>query len=162
MPPASGRPDYVRGAPSRLNVTSVKKNFGVALAKEAVSIEVEGLKELRAALSSVDKGLTKELRLVNKSAADTVRDTAKTMAPKVSGRLIRSITSKSGQREASIKAGSPGRVPYAGPIIFGHRPRAQGGYTEPNNFLIRALGYDYDYIKKLYEKNINKLAEKHL
>lgn len=162
MPPASGRPDYVRGAPSRLNVTSVKKNFGVALAKEAVSIEVEGLKELVRALHRVDKNIGKELRAVNKSAAETVAETARGLVPVVSGAMRRSIVAKSSRTSASVKVGSPVRVPYAAPVIWGHRPRPQGGWTAPNNFLIRALGYDYDYIKKLYDRRLNKLAEKHL
>ena len=90
------------------------------------------------------------------------RDRAKKEAPHISGKLIRSITSRAGQKDASVKAGSPARVPYAGPVIFGHNPRPQGGFTEPNNFLLRALGIEYDYIRKLYDERINKLAKKHL
>jgi hypothetical protein len=127
-----------------------------------VEVQVEGLKELRSELRRLDKALPKELRPINKDAADAVRDTAKDEAPHISGKLIRSITSRAGQKDASVKAGSAARVPYAGPVIFGHNPRPQGGFTEPNNFLLRALGIEYDYIRKLYDERINKLAKKHL
>lgn len=133
------------------------------MAKDAVSIEVDGLKELRRELRNLgDKALPKELRLINKEGADKVRDTARDMAPVVSGRLKRSIGSLAGQTSAKVKAGTAARVTYAGPVIFGHRPRPQGGFTEPNNFLIRALGHDAEYIRRLYDERLNKLANKHL
>jgi len=133
------------------------------VAKDAVSIEVDGLKELRRELRNLgDKALPKELRLINKEGADKVRDTARDMAPVVSGRLKKSIGSLAGQTSAKVKAGTAARAPYAGPVIFGHRPRPQGGFTEPNNFLIRALGHDAEYIRRLYDERLNKLANKHL
>ena len=129
------------------------------MAKDAVSIEVDGLKELRRELRNLGD---KEMRLINKEGSDKVRDTARDMAPVVSGRLKKSIGSLAGQTSAKVKAGTAARVPYAGPVIFGHRPRPQGGYTEPNNFLIRALGHDAEYIRRLYDERLNKLANKHL
>ena len=133
------------------------------MAKDAVSIEVDGLKELRRELRNLgDKALPKELRLINKEGADKVRDTARDMAPVVSGRPKKTIGSLAGQTSAKVKAGTAARVPYAGPVIFGHRPRPQGGFTEPNNFLIRALGHDAEYIRRLYDERLNKLANKHL
>jgi len=127
-----------------------------------VELKIEGLKELRSELRKMDKTLPKEMRPINKEAADTVRDTARKEAPVISGKLVRSITARAGQKDASVKAGSAARVPYAGPVIFGHNPRLQGGFTEPNNFLLRALGIEYDHIRKLYDERINKLAKKHL
>lgn len=130
---------------------------------KAVGVEVDGLKELRKALRDLgDKELPKEMRLVNKAGADKVRDTARDMAPVHSGKLKKSIGSLAGQTSAKVKAGTAARVPYAGAVIFGHRPRPQGGYTEPNNFLIRALGHDAEYIRRLYDERLNKLASKHL
>ena len=62
------------------------------MAKDAVSIEVDGLKELQRELRNLgDKALPKEMRLINKDGADKVRDTARDMAPVVSGRLKKSI-----------------------------------------------------------------------
>ena len=136
--------------------------WGVCVA-DPVKIEVEGLKALSKALGAVDKGLSKELRLANKGAADVVRDKAKTLAPIVTGALRGSIGSRASQRSAAVKAGTAGRVPYAGAVIWGHRPRPlQGGYTEPNSFLIEAIGYEYEEIKRIYDRRVSKLAKDNL
>lgn len=132
------------------------------MAKDPVGIEVDGLKELTRSLYRVDKGLTKELRLANKAAADAVRDRAQELVPVVSGALRKSIGSRASTKSAAVKAGSPARVPYAAAVIWGHQPRPQGGFTEPNNFLIEALGYEYDEIKRIYDKRVAKLAKDNL
>lgn len=132
------------------------------MAGSPVKVEVEGLNALSKALGAVDKGLGKELRLANKGAADVVRDKAKTLVPVVTGALRGSIGSRASQRSAAVKAGTAARVPYAGSVIWGHRPRPQGGFTEPNNFLIEAIGYEYEEIKRIYDRRVSKLAKDNL
>ena len=132
------------------------------MAKDPVKIEVEGLKALGSALRAVDKGLGKELRLANKGAADVVAAKAKTLVPEISGLLKGSIGARASQRSAAVKAGTAARVPYAAAVIWGHNPRPQGGFTEPNNFLIEAIGYEYEEIKRIYDRRVAKLAKDNL
>ena len=129
---------------------------------DPVSIDVVGLKALGKSLRDIDKGLGKELRLANKAAADVVAVKAKTLAPVVSGALKNSVGSKASQRSAAVKAGTAARVPYAAAVIWGHNPRPQGGFTEPNSFLIEAIGYEYEEIKRIYDKRVAKLAKDNL
>ena len=132
------------------------------MAESPVKIDVVGLKALGGALRAVDKGLGKELRLANKGAADVVAAKAKTLVPEISGLLKGSIGAKASQRSAAVKAGTAGRVSYAAPVIWGHNPRPQGGFTEPNSFLIEAIGYEYEEIKSIYDKRVAKLAKDNL
>ena len=132
------------------------------MAESPVKIDVVGLKALGSALRAVDKDLGKELRLANKSAADVVAAKAKTLVPEISGLLKGSIGARASQRSAAVKAGTAARVPYAAAVIWGHNPRPQGGFTEPNNFLIEAIGYEYEEIKRIYDRRVAKLAKDNL
>lgn len=90
------------------------------MAKAKPFIEVTGTSELRRLLRKVEsKDINKALREANKGAANVIAERAKELVPVSSGRLKKSIGSRASQSSGSIKAGSAGRVPYAGPIHFG-------------------------------------------
>jgi hypothetical protein len=131
----------------------------VASSKNA--IQVENLKQLQRALSKADKDMAKELRKLNKSAADVVKDDAKKYAPiGSSGNLAKSVTSQASGREAKVKVGSPSRVPYAGAVIYGFRNRPQGGQNwPPQPFLPKALVMKRDEVETMYEESLRELLE---
>lgn len=123
-------------------------------------IVVEGLKELQATLRKVDAALPRQLRKVNKEAADTVASDARGRAPVLSGRLRDSIAARAEQRSASVKGGG-GRVPYFGFIDFGGavgrdhatvRPFIKGG-----RIIYPAVTANRDRIFDTYERGINAL-----
>tara|TARA_R110000744_G_scaffold78022_1_gene154007 strand:- start:989 stop:1402 length:414 start_codon:yes stop_codon:yes gene_type:complete len=120
-------------------------------------IEVEGIRSLQKQLRTLDdKALKAELRKVNKDAATIVADEAKNLVPVRSGRLKASIGARGGQRDASVKAGSEARVPYAGPIHFGWAARN----IRPQPFLYDALGKKWKEVYGAYEKNMANLVKK--
>ena len=131
---------------------------------EGFRVEVEGLDDLRRELRALEDNLArKELRQTNKDAAEVVAAEAKRLAPARSGKLRASVRAFAGQREAGVKAGSPARVPYAGPVNYGHGPpRPQGGYVRGTQFIQRAVGRKIDEVRDMYDRNFNKLARKHL
>lgn len=119
-------------------------------------IRVDGLKELQRDIRKAqDKELGKKLRAANKKAADVVKDRAKPEAPVQSGRLAKSVTSKAGQRDAHVKAGTAARVPYAGAIHFGWPRRG----IKANRFLNRALWRTREQVGKVYEVEIEDLRK---
>lgn len=120
-------------------------------------IEVEGIRALQKQLRTMDdKALKGELRKVNKDAATIVADEAKNLVPVRSGRLRASIGARAGQREASVKAGTEARVPYAGPIHFGWAARN----IRPQPFLYEALGKKWREVYDAYDKNMRSLVKK--
>jgi len=131
---------------------------------EWLSIEVENLDQLRRDIRRLQDDIAiRELKAANKEAAEIVASEAKSRAPYRSGALHKSIRAIGGQREASVRMGSPVRVPYAGPIIGGHGPpRPQGGFIRPNPFLQKSISDRYEDIKETYRERISKLARKHL
>jgi HK97 gp10 family phage protein len=119
-------------------------------------VKVDGLKDLQKQLRQAqDKDMKAALRMANKSGATIVADEARTRVPVRTGRLKASIGARAGQSSATVKAGTPGRVPYAGPIHFGWRER---GIT-PQPFLYEALGAKWDDVYKNYDDQINKLIQ---
>ena len=122
-----------------------------------MKIRVTGLRELQSKIRKLeDKDLRKELRAANKSAAEIVADQAAREAPKATGRLARSVKASAGQRDASIKAGTAARVPYAAAINFGWKAKG----IQPNPFLYRAMAKVSDKASDVYETKIRALAER--
>lgn len=116
-----------------------------------VTMRVDGLKELQAGLRKAErKGAINAIRKVNKSLAEQVASHAQ--PPVVSGKLAASVKALSGVREADIKAGGTGSVPYAAAIHWGWPSHN----IKPNPFLYRALykamaneGFEKEYLEKL-------------
>jgi HK97 gp10 family phage protein len=132
---------------------------------EAVSIQVDGLRKLQSELRSLDRQLPKELRKINKDAADILRDEARRLAPiGPTERLRASIRSVAGSSSAAVKIGTPARVPYAAPLIWGHgskgSPRPQGGYMVANKFVTKAMKNTTKEITRTYDRAIGKFVKR--
>lgn len=127
-------------------------------------IRVDGLKDLQQALREAPKEVRKEVRAANKLAAEVVASAAKTLAPSRTGRLAASIGARAGQKDASVKAGSAARVPYAGPIHFGWHTRPnpekgwRGGPIRPQPFLYDALDLRREAVLQRYVEAMSKIA----
>lgn len=134
--------------------------------QQAVGLQVDGLKDVQKALRTVDKALPRELRKANLAAAEIVAVEARRLAPRQSGRLQKSIKAQAGQREASVKVGTPARTPYAGPAIWGwgskRNPRPQGGWQPRNLFPQKALANKHKQVSKAYEKAVKALTKRNL
>lgn len=124
-------------------------------------IKVEGLKELQRTLGRLSKDAQKEVRAVNKSAAQIVADEAASRAPVRTGRLKRSIRALGQSRGATVKAGGA-RVPYAGWIEFGGRiPRAVRPFIREGRFLFPALERNRRRIEQMYLRELESVLRKH-
>lgn len=87
------------------------------------TVVVDGLKDFQMDLRRADKELDTDfsprLRAANKAVAELVASEARMRAPADSGRLRASIGAGASGRSAYVKAGTPGRVPYAPVQEFG-------------------------------------------
>lgn len=124
------------------------------------AIVVEGLRELQSSLREVSDELPRELRKINKAAADLVVPAAQRRAPSVSGRLRKSIVARAEQRGASIKGGGK-RVPYFGFIDFGGRVGRNKSVERPfikrGRIIYPAVDEQHDRIIELHEAGIAAL-----
>lgn len=84
----------------------------------AEAIRIEGLKEFRAGLKSMDKDLPKGIRIALNAVVDIVVDDARPRIPRVSGKAANSLKSQSTQSAARIKAGGS-KAPYFPWLDFG-------------------------------------------
>ncbi len=64
----------------------------------------------------------------------------------------------SGTKKAGFVRYGGGKVPYAGPIHFGHFPRPQGGYTLPNPWLYDAADSRADEVKVRFLEHFAKVV----
>lgn len=80
-------------------------------------VEVEGGRELRAALRGIDGGI-KDLKATHAKISAAVTPVAKRDAPHVSGALVSSIRGTGTASAAIVRAGGA-KVPYGGPIHWG-------------------------------------------
>lgn len=93
------------------------------------------MNEARAELRRIgDKELKKAFRAQMKTAVEPVRRRAVVEAPVgPTKRLRKTIKTQAADRGAKIKAGTPGRVPYAGRVHWGkttRHPKGQQFFTE--------------------------------
>ena len=118
------------------------------------AIEVEGLKEITRLLRKVEKTeIDKGLRQANKGAAEVVAAEAKDIVPVRSGRLKKSIGAKGDLSSGSIKAGTKGRVPYAGVIHWGWGRRR----IFPQKFLSGAIRNKLPEARDVYEELFDEI-----
>jgi len=94
------------------------------------AIRIEGLKEFRAGLKRMDKGLPKGIRVALNSVVDIVVDDARPRIPRRTGRAAASLKSQSTQSAARIKAGG-NRAPYFPWLDFGGRTGRDGSVVRP-------------------------------
>ncbi|RMH67457.1 MAG: hypothetical protein D6683_17865 [Actinomyces sp.] len=101
-----------------------------------------------------DKDLGRALRQANKAAAEVIAEEARRQAPVRTGRLRSSIRAQATQKGASVKAGSPARVPYASVIHWGWQRRN----IAPNPFISRAIERRIDEARAAYAEALDELA----
>lgn len=119
-------------------------------------IQIEGLRETTARLRKLDKALVKEIRVINKAAAESVALEAKARAPRRSGKLAGSIRAGATQRSGIVRMGGAA-VPYAGPIHFGWYRH----HIQPQPFLYNALDERRPAVYEAYKTSIDALIIEH-
>jgi hypothetical protein len=96
-----------------------------------------------------------DLTKINKQAAETVLDTARSLTPTRTGRLRKSLRAGATRTRGTVSAGG-GLVEYAGPIHFGWPARN----IEPNPFIYDALDARKGEVVDKYEAHIEALVRK--
>ena len=119
-------------------------------------IEVEGLKELRAALKATGDDLG-DLKDAGKKAAEIVAVEARTLVPVLSGALLATIRAAGQASGANVKAGMGRTLAYAGPVHFGQPQRG----IPPHPFLYDALDHRRDAVVDAYANAVNKLTREY-
>lgn len=116
-------------------------------------MEVEGGRELRAALKGIEGGI-KDLKATHAKIAHAVSPVAQREAPHVSGALAASIRGTGTASAAIVRAGGS-KVPYGGPIHWGWPARN----IMPNPFLANAGKSTEPAWVKVYESDIQRLMD---
>ncbi len=116
---------------------------------------MQGARELRRALRTLPKQYRKELATIHKKAVKPVVDTAKTLAPRRSGRLAGSIRALGSQTSGQAAVGKKS-VPYAGVIHYGWAKRN----ITAQPFLTDALQRRQDQVLTIWLKNQERLIDK--
>ena len=120
------------------------------------TVRVEGNRELRAALRSAQRELSKAgLKEVNLDAARVVEEEAQRQVPVQSGELKSTIRAAGQQARAVVRAGFK-KTPYAGPIHFGW----PGHNISPQPFIYDALDARANEVIRVYEERVNELVDK--
>ncbi|MBB1251842.1 hypothetical protein [Streptomyces alkaliterrae] len=131
------------------------------MSRSRFTIRVEGLRELQQAMRRLrDSELDRRVKDVNKDVAKLVAAEAKSLraVPTKSGKLRRSIGALASRSDASVKAGSAARVPYAGPLHWGWRRRN----IRPRPFLRWAAGRKYDEAHETYTEGMAEVMRDRL
>ncbi|WEV47012.1 HK97 gp10 family phage protein [Bifidobacterium sp. ESL0690] len=114
-------------------------------------IEVKGASQLARTLRKAGAD-SKDLRNVNKKAAQVVVPAAQGRVPVRSGALQRSIRAGATQKAGVIRAGKKS-VPYAAPIHWGW----PGHHIKPNTFLTDAAKQTEPAWVDIYNEEIQKI-----
>lgn len=123
-------------------------------------IHVEGVKEIRKRLKELEGALGPELREINVGAAKIVAEEARKRAPVDTGALKGNVRATGGAASSAVSVGDRRKIRYAGPLMYGHKPRAQGGYMwPPRPFLLDAAQAKRDEVRDFYEKAIAQLVK---
>lgn len=120
------------------------------------SFRVEGLREIQSAIRRAkDVELNKELREANKTVAKAVVSKALPNVPRQSGRLAGSVKALASATSASVKAGTPSQVPYAGVIHWGwdaHGITSRPFLTDAADSVEREVADDYaEALQRVYD-----------
>ncbi|MEM9652244.1 MAG: hypothetical protein AAGA65_09130 [Actinomycetota bacterium] len=120
-------------------------------------VEVDGLDDLLKELRELEGDIV--AKQVNKDAADVVLNLADADVPRRSGALKASGRT-SGTKKAGVVRYGRATVPYASAVHFGHNPRPQGGFTEPNPWLYDAADERREEVRSVYERRVDELASR--
>jgi phage gpG-like protein len=122
---------------------------------EAISISIEGVKQVQDTLDKLARDLESNLEL-NKELSTTLSKKASVMAPKLTGALASSVVGNPSADKAQIVAGSAA-VPYAGVQEYGWPSRN----IEAQPYLRPAVYDNMEYIVEKYNDNIEKAIKKY-
>jgi len=126
-------------------------------------IQITGLRQAKKALRQLPPDIRREFNRAARAAGQEIRDEAKQLVPKRSGRLARSIKVKTKRGNAFVEAGGK-PLPYAKPIHFGWPTRPnrafgwRGGPIRPNPFLYDAADRRRDDVLRRYIEGVEKAS----
>lgn len=124
------------------------------MAAPAARIQVTGAIELRRALKRMGADL-KDFTKINKEAAEIVAKEGRGRAPRLTGRLAKSVRAGANQKAGYVMAGNR-TVLWAGPIHFGW-PRRN---ISAQPFLYDALDARKGEVIRKYEDRVGDLVQR--
>ena len=132
------------------------------MAKPRALIEAGGIRTLARSLRIMeDKELSDEMRAASRAAAEKIVPHAKKAVPVgATGRLKATIKADATRSRAIIKAGTPGRVPYALAVHRGRYIKSTGQRTKATKFLSSTIPKAWPEIVDEYVKAMDRIAKK--
>jgi len=132
------------------------------VAKPRALIEAGGIRTLsRSIRIMADKELGDEMRAASKAAAEKIVPYAKRAVPVgATGRLKGTIKADATRSRAIIKAGTPGRVPYALAVHRGRYIKATGKRTKGTKYLSSMIPKAWPEMVDEYVQAMDKIAKK--
>jgi len=132
------------------------------VAKPKALIEAGGIRTLsRSIRIMADKELGDEMRAASKAAAEKIVPYAKRAVPVgATGRLKGTIKADATRSRAIIKAGTPGRVPYALAVHRGRYIKATGKRTKGTKYLSSMIPKAWPEMVDEYVQAMDKIAKK--
>lgn len=118
-------------------------------------VRIDGLKLTTKALKALDSEAPKEVKALNRSAAETVAEIARPLAPYLSGKLSGSIRAGANQRAGYVLVGGK-LVPYAAPIHWGWPAHD----IAPTPFLVEAAGRAEPAVEEEFSRGFGALIER--
>lgn len=117
-------------------------------------LQLKGASELARSLKKAGADL-KDLKAVNREAAQIVVPEAKNLAPHRSGALAKSVRAGATQKAGVVRVGSK-KVPYAGPINYGW-PKHN---IKPTRFANRAAKNTEPQWTQVYQQAVQKIINR--
>ena len=132
------------------------------MAKPRALIEAGGIRTLsRSIRIMADKELGDEMREASLAAAEKIVPYAKKAVPVgATGRLKASIKADATRSRAIIKAGTPGRVPYALAVHRGRYIKSTGQRTRATKYLSSMIPKAWPEMVDEYVKAMDRIAKK--
>ena len=125
------------------------------MAKPKALIQAGGIRTLsRSIRVMADKELGDEMRAASLAAAE------KAVPVGATGRLKETIKASATRSRAIIKAGTPGRVPYASAVHRGRYIKSSGKRTKATKYLSTTIPKAWPEMVKEYVQAMDKIAKK--
>ena len=131
------------------------------MAKPQALIQAGGIRALsRSIRIMVDKDLGDEMRAASRAAAEKIVPYAKKAVPVGTGRLQASIKADATRSRAIIKAGTPGKTPYAMAVHRGRYIKSSGKRTRATKYLSSMIPKAWPEMVDEYVRAMDKIAKK--
>ena len=129
------------------------------MAREDITVKVEGLARLRRDLRALDRAAVTEVRDVLRDAAGIVAERAALLAPRQTGALAASYKPFTAGNRAGVRS----RLPYAGVVEYGGTIRPRGTPIEFRRALplTRAAQQQADTIVQRLDRGLGEAAARH-